>query len=131
MRRRLGIATTSLLLVAISAYGQNLPHGMKGYELYSWKMKGRWHYSLLTGTNRAKSYEEITSRSTERIGIDALKAELKKVPKGEEVYWRSAAHPGVEKPRAKGSPVLEHPSRKRIKRIKAICDKLGIKLTLA
>ena len=129
MFRKQGFAGV-IVLIALAAYGQDLPHGNKGYELYSWKVKGRWHYSILAGTNRAKSYDEITSRKAERIGTGALVAELKKIPKGEEIFWRSAAHPGVERPRAKDAPVLELPSRKRIKRIKAICDKLGIRLKL-
>ena len=127
MLRKQGIAAAIVLLMALTAYGQD---SIKGYELYSWKVKRRWHYSLLLGTNRAKSYDEITSRQAERIGIEALKAELRKIPKGDEVFWRSAAHPGVEEPRTKGAPVLELPSRKRIKRIKAYCEKLGIKLRL-
>ncbi len=127
MLRRQVIAAVIVLLITFTAYGQNPG---KGYELYSWKVKGRWHYSLHAGTNRAKSYEEITSGGAERIGIEAIKDELKKIPKGEEVFWRSAAHPGMEKPRAKGSPILELPSRKRIKYIRAYCNKLGIKLTL-
>lgn len=123
-------AALLLILLVITASGQEPPGSMKGYELYSWKVNGRWHYSVLPGTNRAKNYDEITSRQAERVGVDALRAELKNIPKGGEVFWRSAAHPGVEKPRAKGAPVLELPSRKRIKRIKAYCEKIGIKLTL-
>jgi hypothetical protein len=126
---RKSIAAAVVLLVALAVSVQ-ASQAMKGYELYSWKVKGRWHYAVLVGTNRAKSYEEITSPDNERLGIAALKAELKKLPRGEEVFWRSAAHSGVAKPRAKGSPILELPSRKRIKRIKAYCDKLGIKLNL-
>jgi len=127
MLRRQVIATVIVLFITFTAYGQNTK---KGYELYSWKVKGRWHYSIHAGTNRAKSYEEITSSEAERIGIEAIKEELKKLPKGEEVFWRSAAHPGVKKPMAKGSPILELPSRKRIKSIRAYCNKLGIKLKL-
>ena len=119
-----------VLLVALAVAAQ-AAQAMKGYELYSWKVKGRWHYAVLVGTNRAKSYEEITSPGNERTGIAALKAELKKLPRDAELFWMSAAHPGVAKPRAKGSPILELPSRKRIKRIKAYCDKLGIKLNLS
>lgn len=130
MLRRQVIAAVIVLLTSFTAYGQNSEQAMKGYELYSWKVKGRWHYSIHAGTNRAKSYDEITSSGVERIGIEAIKDELKKIPKGEEVFWRSAAHPGVEKPRAKGSPILELPSRKRIKYIRAYCNKLGIKLKL-
>ena len=127
MLRKQVIAAAVVLLITFTAYGQN---SEKGYELYSWKVKGRWHYSIHAGTNRAKSYDEITSSGIERIGIEAIKDELKKIPKGETVFWRSAAHPGVEKPRAKGSPILELPSRKRIKHIRSYCNKLGIKLKL-
>ena len=127
LRRSIGAAVVLLVgLVALADASQAL----KGYELYSWKVKGRWHYAVLAGTNRAKSYEEITSPDNERVGLAALKAELKKLPRGEEVFWRSAAHPGVARPRAKGSPILELPSRQRIKQVKAYCDKLGLELNL-
>jgi hypothetical protein len=118
-----------LLLAALVASAQ-AAQAMKGYELYSWKVKGRWHYTLLAGTNRAKGYDEITSPGNQRAGMAALEAELKKVPRGEEVFWMSAAHAGVVKSQAKGSPILELPSRQRIKRVRAYCDKLGIKLVL-
>lgn len=130
MLRRQVIAAAILLLITVTAYGQNAGQSMKGYELYSWKVKGRWHYSIQAGTNRAKSYDEITSSEAERIGIEALKDELKKIPKGEEVFWRSAAHPGIKKPLSKGSAILELPSRKRIKEIRSYCNKLGIRLKL-
>jgi hypothetical protein len=124
----IGVAIATLM--AFTAYAQNPPQGSKGFELYSWKENGRWHYSLLAGTNRAKSYEEITSKQGQLVGTDALKAELKKLPKGDEVFWRSAAHPGIAKPRSKDAPILELPSRKRIKRIRNYCAEAGIKLTL-
>jgi len=128
---RKSIAAAAVVLLAALAVSAQPPQAMKGYELYSWKVKGRWHYAVLAGTNRAKSYEEIISPDNQRIGIAALKAELQKLPRGAELFWMSAAHANVVKPRAKGSPVLELPSRKRIKRIKADCDKLGIKLSLS
>ena len=122
-------SAAALMLVAFAASAQ-AAQALKGYELYSWKVKGRWHYALLAGTNRAKSYDEIISPANERVGIAALEAELKKLPRGEEVFWMSAAHAGVLKPRAKGAAVLELPSRQRIRRIKAYCDKHGVKLVL-
>jgi hypothetical protein len=130
MLRRSMMVAAVVLLVALAVSAQP-SQGMKGYELYSWKVKGRWHYTVLAGTNRAKSYEEITSPDNQRSGVAALKAELEKLPRGAELFWMSAAHANVDKPRAKGSPILELPSRKRIKRIKADCDKLGIKLHLS
>ncbi len=118
-----------MLLVALAASAQ-AAQATKGYELYSWKVKGRWHYALIAGTDRAKSYDEITSPGSQLMGVAALRAELKKLPRGEEVFWMSAAHAGVVKPQAKGSPILELPSRQRINRIKAYCEKRGLKLTL-
>src|SRR5215212_4686589 len=103
------IAAAILVLIASGASGRALQKSMKGYEMYSWRVKGRWHYSVLAGTNRAKNYDEITSSESARIGSEALKEELKKIPKGEEVFWRSSAHPGVRKPLARGEPVLELP----------------------
>jgi hypothetical protein len=128
---RKSIAAATVVLLAALAVSAQASQAMKGYELYSWRVQGRWHYAVLAGTNRAKSYEEITSPDNERIGIAALEAELKKLPRGAELFWRSAAHAKVVKPRAKGSPILELPSRKRIKRIKAYGDRLGIKLNLS
>ncbi|MFC1940340.1 hypothetical protein ACFLXO_06645 [Chloroflexota bacterium] len=37
-----------------------LPHSFKGYELYSWEEDNQWHFTLITGTNRTKTMEEIT-----------------------------------------------------------------------
>jgi len=37
------------------------PPSMKGYELYSWEEDNQWHFTLITGTNRTKTMEEITS----------------------------------------------------------------------
>jgi hypothetical protein len=129
MLRKQVRAAAMVVLMAFAAYGQDLS-SMKGYELYSWRVKGRWHYSVIPGTNRSKDYGEITGPQSERIGIAALKAALKKLPKGETVFWMSAAHPGIEKPIHKNAPILELPSRQRIERIKDYCAKLGIKLTL-
>jgi hypothetical protein len=78
MVRKLVVATIVLIALAGCAPAQ----AMKGYELYSWKVKGRWHYALLAGTNRAKSYDEITAQATARAGMAALQAELKKLPRG-------------------------------------------------
>ena len=119
--------TALLIMVTANGYGQQ---SMKGYELYSWKIKGNWHYALVPGTNHAKSYEEITAKNAERVGTDALEAELKKIPRGEEVFWKGDAPPGAKRSESSKGIDLKHPSRKRIERIRAICDKLGIKLKL-
>ena len=130
MLRKNIIAAAILLTIAVNTYGQGLQRGIKGYELYSWQSEGKWHYALLAGTNRTKTYEEIMSKQVVRIGDTALKLELKNIPKGEEVFWMSDAPPSLEKPKSGQYFDIKMPSRKRIKRIKAYCNKLGIKLKL-
>ncbi len=130
MLRKQVIAAFAVLLISLSAYAQASPTSIKGYELYSWKIKGHWYYSLLPGTNRLKSYDEITARSIVKRDATGLKSELQKLAKGEEVLWMSDAPAGANKSTTGQALNVKHPSRKRIKGIKAICDKLGIKLRL-
>ncbi|HEX8088188.1 MAG TPA: hypothetical protein VF762_05010 [Blastocatellia bacterium] len=130
MLHRKVIAVVVLLFIAATAHGQGQRSGMKGYELYSWKMKGKWHYSILVGTNRSKTYEDIMLNKDVRIGDAALKSGLKKIPRGEEVFWMSDAPANIEKPKSGQWIDLKMPSRRRIKSIKAYCDKLGVKLKL-
>ena len=124
------ISCTAVFLITISAPAQTNQSSIKGYELYSWKINGHWYYSLLPGTNRTKSYEEITSPGLVKKDASGLKAELQKLPKGEEVFWRADAPPGVIKPASGPIVEIKHPSRARIKSIKAMCDRLGLKLKL-
>jgi|SRR5215216_1630414 len=130
MLRKKVIAGAMLLLIAVTANGRGPQPAMKGYELYSWKSKGKWHYSLLVGTNRLKTYAEITSKRFVRIGDTALKSELKNIPRGAEIFWMSDAPPNLKKPKSGPYFDLKLPSRSRIKGIKSYCDKLGIKLQL-
>ncbi len=74
-----------------------LPHSMKGYELYSWPQDGRWHFTLITGTNRNKALEEVVSEEDfiseagwvkiHVVGVDAIKTVLGKLREGEEILW--------------------------------------------
>ena len=50
-----------------------LPHSMKGYELYSWKSRGEWLFSLLIGTNRLKTFREVSSRKIRVPGVRAAR----------------------------------------------------------
>jgi len=68
-------------------------HSMKGWELYSWPAGNDWHYSIMVGTNRTKTYAEVTSTETSSvhlisvIGIDTLKIVLAKFPEDEYITW--------------------------------------------
>lgn len=62
-------------------------HSMKGWELYSWPNGNEWNYSVLIGTNRTKSYEEVTTNKIIVFGIDSLKLILNKFPENENIFW--------------------------------------------
>ena len=131
MLRKQLITSLTVLLLTLTAHGQTAIESMKGYELYSWKIKGHWYYSLLPRANRLKSYEEITARSIVKRDTAGLKTELQKLPKGEDVFWMSDAPAGAGKSAAGQTLNIKHPSRKRINRIKAICGAMGINLRLS
>jgi len=63
------------------------PHSMKGWELYSWSGGSEWYYSILVGTNRLKSCEEVMTSEAIVTGIDSLKTVLNKFPEGEYIIW--------------------------------------------
>jgi hypothetical protein len=81
-----------------------LPHSMKGYELYSWEEDNQWHFTLITGTNRTKTMEEITSKEDfisetgwvkmQVVGADAIKDALSRLPQSESIFWCDELHIG-------------------------------------
>ena len=71
---------------------------MKGWELYSWRMQGAWYFSLVVGTNRLKTFEEVSSPEVRVQGIEALKRELNKLAGGEQVFWSGQRVPGTSLP---------------------------------
>jgi len=57
----------------------------KGMELYSWQNKsGEWQYSILVGTNRNKTIEEIQTTPLELQGV---KKEIAQMAVGESLFW--------------------------------------------
>ena len=66
-----------------------LAESMKGYELYSWQEGNQWDLSLLVGTNREKTLDEIKSVDTVLLDVDALISTLEKAPPGQYVTWSS------------------------------------------
>lgn len=71
----------------------------KGVELYGWKDSASiWRFSLLPGTNRLKTKDEIVSSSAVIKDIDALKKRLASLAVGENVFWFNADGPGFSFP---------------------------------
>ena len=92
------------LSTGLPTAADDLPHSMKGYELYSWEEEGQWHFTLITGTNRIKTIEEITSEGNfvsetgwvriQVTGAAAIKDVLSRLPESESVFWCDELHIG-------------------------------------
>lgn len=92
---------------------------MKGYELYSWQVGDEWYFFLLEGTNRLKTYSEVTADTVAVKGIESMMSKLERLPKGEQVFWTGHNLPNM---------VL--PPEETINQIREICVKSGIDLTV-
>ncbi|MBN1316442.1 MAG: hypothetical protein JXA42_13285 [Anaerolineales bacterium] len=97
-----------------------LDRSMKGYELYSWQDGEQWCFSLLMGTNRIKTYDEVTSLDVRIQGVDALLEELDRLPRGESLFWTSGLVPGTRLP-----------SDDIIAAVKETCQEGGIQLEIS
>jgi len=96
----LGVLVSGVSAISI----EKLPHSFKGYELYSWEEDSQWHFTLITGTNRLKTIEEITCEGEfvsetgwvkiQVVGTDAIKDVLRRLPEGESVFWCDELHTG-------------------------------------
>ncbi len=119
----------------VASGATSLPRSMKGYELYSWYVEEEdaWYYTLITGTNRLKSYAElstpesvITEHDWVKItvrGTNALKSVLDLLPEGETVTWNDARH-------LEGAPAVENgfPGRAIVRQIERHCQRRTIRL---
>lgn len=101
--------TLILLLIAIVACQKKpeLERSMKGYELYSWQDDEQWYFSLVIGTNRMKTFEEVTAKDVRIKGLDALVEELERLPEGEPLFWTAGLVTGTELPPADMIEIVE------------------------
>lgn len=110
-----------------------LPGSMKGYELYSWPVGDTWHFTLITGTNRNKTVEEVKSSEDQlrsdgwvRIhvqGVDAILAVLSRVPAGEWVLW---AGPGWASGTLGSGSDITLPPQDIVESIRQQAEQLGL-----
>ena len=111
-----------------------LPHQMKGYELYSWQSGNTWNFVLITGTDRTKTVEEITTGSdtttdswvkVSAVGTDGINSQLRRLPTGESVAWI-----GAETRQQWSAPAgpLALPPVTIVDAVTAVCRDLGLHL---
>lgn len=88
---------TSLPTMEVETLPAKLPHSLKGYELVSWQTDNEWNFTLITGTNREKSFDELISSENYLSengmvkltvsGVEEIKQVLGRLPVGESVAW--------------------------------------------
>ncbi len=113
-----------------------LPKSMKGYELYSWSQDGQWHFTLITGTNRNKTQDEIIARSNtvtadgwvqiQVIGVEAIKTIIAGIPQDEWVSWRTVP---IE-PAAASGVIFTLPPETIVEALKTQAQQSGFHLTV-
>lgn len=113
LTRALGATLLSLFLLALVGCqhagaprptGDPLPSSMKGYELYTWDDGTETWFTLLPGTNRLKTPNEVFSDEREVIdtagwfavtvaGLDAIGGQLSRLPEGASVFLSTVRYP--------------------------------------
>ena len=91
---------------------------MKGYELYSWQDGSQWRFSILIGTNREKTLDEIKSADVVLSSVDALISTLEEIPAGQYITWSS-------------KETLSLPPDDIIQQVEETCKDQGLILTVA
>lgn len=94
------------------------PESMKGYELYSWQDGKQWKFSLLVGTNRQKTLDEIKSADIVLSGVDELTSTLEKIPTGQYITWSTRE-------------TLSFPPEDILKQVEQTCKDEGLILSKA
>jgi hypothetical protein len=124
----------------LEATGQPLPHSMKGYELYSWceADEGNWYYTLITGTNRLKTLEEVRA-GTETVhpdgwvrimvrGEGSLKTLLRRLSQGEQVTWIGPEWLNQVGAGQEMIETISQPDTATLAELKGLCEALGVHL---
>lgn len=102
---------------------------MKGVDVYSWKDdKGVIWYSLLPGTNRQKSIDEILKSKSNSSDFEA---KFSKLPEGTSVFWNNAGTISNDKPATAHKQSLQFvsPPKDVFSKIKNIATQSKLNLT--
>ena len=94
---------------------------MKGWELYSWQEGEDWRFSLLEGTNRTKTVDEVQAPEGRLDGIDALTSVLEGLAVGEWVTWWCPSW-------AEGA--VAFPPSELVEQVRQICEQQGLELKI-
>jgi hypothetical protein len=90
-----------------------------GYQLYSWEEHGAWQFSVLSGSNKLRSFEEVSADEVAVEGVSALQSRLRNLPRGAELTWSSHEVTNTE-----------FPPDETIASISVYCARRGINLVV-
>jgi hypothetical protein len=111
-----------------------LPRSLKGYELYSRRVGREWYFTLVTATNRLKTYEEVTAGESgvednwvqiTVQGVHDAEATLEQLPPEVHVAWmgpRALRQSGVQ------AGDLALPPPRLVEEITSHCQEVGVRL---
>lgn len=100
---------------------------VKGWGLYSWKDQNDWYYTVLYGTNRTKTIEEIQFISSTALqvaklnSVESLKNLFSRLAPKENIMWYSCVE---------ASPSFSLPPENIINEIKDYCLERQLELTI-
>jgi len=125
----------TVITLDLSTLAKKYPLASKGYELLTWQKDGKWVFTLLAGTNRQKSFDEILTAENSYtpteiikvtvVGEDEFKKLLSHLPKSEWITWGGMDLAG-EVPA--GTIYFSYPPDEIINELVAYCKSLGITL---
>ena len=91
------VGQTPLPTLDLRQFPDPLPESMKGYELMSWQVGEEWNFTLVTGTNREKTFEELMLPDSEMredgyvkitvAGVNQIMKVLGLLPADSQVLW--------------------------------------------
>ena len=83
---------------------------MKGFDLYAWKKGGNLFFTLLPGTNREKTSEEIYDIKNAVEGMPAMENKINEIDSGEYIFLKSISIDTSDL-----NPLIEYMKRKNLK----------------
>lgn len=113
---------------------KSLPPSLKGYELYSWQSGHEWYYTLISGSNRVKTTQEILSGASAIQddgvqvtvqGVHDIELTLEQLPSDARVVWLGRR---AVKRRGSRPGALSLPPRRDVEDIQEHCRELGVRL---
>jgi hypothetical protein len=116
------VAAGSVLAAGCGARTEPPRTSMKGFELYSWQEDGRWYFSVLEGTNRVKTVDEIHASNARLKGVEALEPVLRGVEAGQWVTWWA---PSL------ADATVSFPPEDVVAQVRRLCEERGLQLQVA